>query len=245
MDTQQTLYGYHSDNLREVTRGFNEVVALGLDGLSKDEASAVSALTRICVFLLSAKVEARFYKLLYEPPVPDEFRALVNASPPQRPSLETKWIRTIKHAFALYYDVTGDFLASTAPSAAIAQYQAHLTGLATLVPIFELRNKVAHGQWRHALNGAGTALNPASTSSLDSENLLTLTLKDRLAGAIVDGINDLVVSRRTHDRDLSKHQRRLQNAQRELESRSFDKFAAARRKREERSRILRRSTRES
>jgi len=79
--------------------------------------------------------------------------------------------------------------------------------------------------------------------ALAAENLLTITLKDRLSGAIVDGINDLVVSRKAHDRDLSTHQQRLQSAQRELDTRSFEKYAAAARRREERSRALRRSTR--
>jgi len=243
MNTQETLYGYHSDNLREVTRGFGEVVELAQDALAKGQAASAQALTRICVFLLSAKVEARFYKLLYEPPVPAEFRALVNAPPPATPSLELKWERTVKHAFALYYDVPGDFLASSASTAAKAQYQAHLDGLARVAPIFGLRNKVAHGQWRHALNNASTALNQRTTDALAAENLLTLTLKDRLSAAIVDGINDLVVSRKTHDRDLSKHQQRLQNAQRELDTRSFEKYTAAARRREERSRDLRRSKR--
>jgi len=241
VDTQETLYAYHSANLREVTQGFDEVLELAMDALAKDRTSSVKALTRICVFLLSAKVESRFYKLLYEPPVPDEFRARVNAAPPNKPSLEQKWRRTIELAFALYYDVSGDFNSSTAPSEAKAQYRVHLDGLARLVPIFGLRNKVAHGQWAYALNGAGTALNSAPTSALAAENLLTISLKDRLAGAIVDGINDLVVSRKTHDRDLSKHQQRLQNAQRELDTRSFQKFAAAARGRERRARSFRRS----
>jgi hypothetical protein len=243
MDTQDALYRYHSENLRDVTQGFDDVVELAQEALAKGDASSVQALTRICVFLLSAKVEARFYKLLYEPPVPDEFRALVNASPPGKPSLELKWERTIKHAFALYYDVSGGFVTSTAPAAAKAQYKAHLNGLARLEPTFGLRNKVAHGQWRHALNNAGTARNQRTSDALAAENLLTITLKDRLSAAIVDGVNDLVVSRKAHDRDLSKHQQLLQNAQRELDTRSFERYAAAARKREERSRALRRSAR--
>lgn len=241
MDTQGNLYGYHSANLREVTQGFTEVMDLAMDALAKDRTSSLKALTSVCVFLLSAKVEARFYKLLYEPPVPDEFRAQVNAAPPNNPSLEKKWTRTIELAFAVYHDVSGDFASSTAPTEAKAQYRVHLDGLACLVPIFGLRNKVAHGQWAYALNSAGTALNSGTTSALAAENLLTITHKDRLAGAIVDGINDLVVSRKTHDRDLSKHQQRLQNAQRELDTRSFEKFARAARQREERSRKFRRS----
>lgn len=241
MDTQDELYRYHSENLREVTQGFDEVVELAQDALAKGNASSVQALSRVCLFLLSAKVEARFYKLLYEPPVPDEFRALVNASPPAKPSLEQKARRTIKHAFTLYYDTSGDFASSAAPAAAKTQYEAHLDGLARLVPVFGLRNKVAHGQWRHALTNAGTARNHRTTDLIHAENLLTITLKDKLSAAIVDGINDLVVSRKAHDRDLSAHQRRLQNAQRELDTRSFEKYAAAARKREQRSRALRRS----
>jgi hypothetical protein len=240
MDTQETLYRYHSANLRAVTRGFDEVTELAGDALAKDRTSSVSALTRVCVFLLSAKVEARFYKLLYEPPVPDEFRALVNAPP--KPSLEEKWRRTINLAFGLYFGVSGDFARSAAPSKAKAQYALHVDGLARLVPIFGLRNKVAHGEWEHALNGAGTALNNATTSALQAENIMTLKLKDRVAGTIIDGINDLVVSRRAHDRDLLKHQQHLRDAQRELDTRSFDRFAAAARKREERSRAFRRTT---
>lgn len=84
--SQEELYAYHAENFRAVSAGFEEtstVLKAALGDPSRSERA--EALTRIATFLLSAKIEARFYKLFYEPPVPDEFRNLVNAPPP--PSL--------------------------------------------------------------------------------------------------------------------------------------------------------------
>jgi hypothetical protein len=235
MDSQAALYRYHAANLSEVERGLQEVTSIAMVALAKDDAVSVRALTRICTFLLSAKIEARFYKSLYEPPVPREFRDLVNAPPPRTPSLEEKLKRAVNLAFQLYYAVPAPFEASNAPAAARAQHQLHTEGITRLVPIITLRNKVAHGQWRFALTNDGTSLNQATTTALHDENLLTLRLKANLVDAIAGGINDLLVSQRAHDRDLSKHQDRVRSLQRELDTRSFSRFAAAARKREERS----------
>lgn len=142
-----------------------------------------------------------------------------------------KWERTVDIAFAEYHQVARPFEHSAARALAKHQYSAHMAGLARLEPMIGLRNKVAHGQWRVALNSRGTDENRDTTEKLGSENLMSLELKDRLAGSVANAVNDLVVSREAHDRDLAVHQIATQNAIRELETRSWDKYLAALRKR--------------
>jgi hypothetical protein len=230
--SQQHLYGYHAANFRAVAAGFDEICAL-LKSTLGDESRAdrAEALTRIATFLLSAKIEARFYKLLHEPPVPEEFRALINAPPPRDPSLIEKWRRTVEIAFREYHDVTGDFQRSGAPAAAKRQHASHMAGIDHLESIIQMRNKVAHGQWRFALNNPGTALNQRSTDALAAENLMSLQLKDRLAASIANAVNDLVVSRKAHDRDLAAHQTETDHAIRELRTRSYETYLSNLRKR--------------
>lgn len=232
MATQQELYRYHSDNFRAVAGGFEHALKqLKLAIATKDD-PAQEAQTRVAAFLLSAKIEARFYKLLFEPPVPEEFRDRINRRAGRAPSLMEKWERTIVEAFSLYYSVTGDFMDSSAPDRAKEQCGLHLEALSHFSSVIELRNKIAHGQWIHALNRAGRGINAGKTRQLEEENLLSLGLKDRAAQIVADAINDLVVSKRTHDRDLKRHQRSLQNVLRELETRSYEKFARNIRSRE-------------
>jgi hypothetical protein len=225
---QSDLYRWHSENFRSVATGFERICALLEAALGeKHEQAAAESLTRVATFLLSAKIESRFYKVLHEPPVPDEFRLLVNAPPPHNPSLMEKWRRTVEIAFCEYHQTTGPFQASTAPPLAKQQHDSHMAGLARLEPIIGLRNKVAHGQWRVALNGRGTDRNRDSTEKLSAENLMSLRLKDRLAASVGNAVNDLIVSRKTHDRDLTRHAAETQNAIRELETRSWDRYLAA------------------
>jgi len=238
MATQEELYSYHSENFRAVSEGFQQTAKLLERAVGADDARATNALTRICAFLLSAKIEARFYKLLFEPPVPDEFRDRVNRG--VNPSLIEKWHRTIEEAFRQYHGVEEDFMGSAAPASAKAQFGMHNRSLAQLEPIIELRNKIAHGQWEYALNNRGTEVNPEKTRQLAEENLLSLRLKDRLAQVAIDAINDLVVSWRAHDRDLDKHKRVMEDLVRELETRSYEKYARNVRVREWRSQNQRR-----
>lgn len=244
MATQGDLYRYHSENFRAVAAGFDQSLAALKWSIGTQQARAISAQTRVAAFLLSAKIEARFYKLLHEPPVPEEFRVQINRNEPRPPSLIQKWERTIEEAFSLYYSVTGSFSKSSAPAAAKEQCTLHLSALPYLASVIELRNKIAHGQWTHALTRKGDALNPVMTHRLEEENLLTLMLKDRVAQIVSEAVNDLVVSKRTHDRDLEIHQKSLRNALRELDTRSYDRFAKNVRAREQRARDHRRKAAE-
>lgn len=240
MATQDELYRYHSDNYRAVAAGFEQALESLQRAVAAEDDRAVEAQSRVAAFLLSAKIEARFHKLSFEPPVPDEFRARVNRREGRSPSLIEKWKRTVRGAFSLYYATSGDFMSSDAPAEAREQCGLHLEALPHLESVIELRNKIAHGQWQHALNREGTEINPEKTKQLQEDNLLSLHLKDRVAQIVADAVNDLVVSKRTHDRDLKKHQRSLNDVLRELETRSYEKFAENIRSRERKARDRRR-----
>ncbi|MBJ7329891.1 MAG: hypothetical protein JHC95_08345 [Solirubrobacteraceae bacterium] len=223
---QQDLYRWHSENFRAVSTGFERTCSILTLALGDRDEVAVDALTRVATFLLSAKVESRFYKLLYEPPVPDEFRALVNAKAGRAPSLIDKWKRTVEIAFCEYNHVNRPFQDSVAPLDSKRQHDVHLSGIKHLESIIGLRNKVAHGQWRVALNTSGTDLNAGITARLSAENLMSLQLKDRLAASVANAVNDLVVSSKTHHRDLGVHRSATEDAIRELETRSWEKYVA-------------------
>ena len=239
MATQDELYHHHSDNYRAVAAGFEQALELLQRAVAAGDDQAADAQTRVAAFLLSVKIEARFYKLLFEPPVPDEFRARINRGEDDPPLIE-KWKRTVREAFSLYYSATADFMDSNAPAEAKEQCELHLEALSHLDSVIQLRNKIAHGQWQHALNRKGTEINAEKTRQLKEENLLSLCLKDRVAQIIADAINDLVVSKRAHDRDLERHQRSLRNVLQELETRSYETFARNIRSRERRAQNYRR-----
>jgi hypothetical protein len=88
--------------------------------------------------------------------------------------------------------------------------------------IIELRNKLAHGQWAVALNSAGTNRSAPLDSALQDLNLLRLKHQSRLVDRLGDAVTDLVVSKKTFERDFDKHFAAVEDARRRLKTESFD-----------------------
>jgi len=74
-----------------------------------------------------------------------------------------------------------------------------------LQSIIENRNKLAHGQWVCQLNSKGNLLDTENTKELMNENIITLEKKYQILKLVTQIIHDLMISKRTFERDFSKN----------------------------------------
>lgn len=91
--------------------------------------------------------------------------------------------------------------------------------------VIEIRNKLAHGQWIYPFNNEGTAVEPEKYRLINKENLQSLQFKYAILHYLSDTIHDLVVSPQTFERDFDLHFRNLQQAQTNLKTKSYAKYA--------------------
>ena len=93
--------------------------------------------------------------------------------------------------------------------------------------IIEIRNKLAHGQWIYPFNDKGTDVEQGKYVLINKENLLSLEFKFAMLGHLANAVHDLVVSPKTFERDFDSHFRKLFQAQTNLRTRDYAKYAQA------------------
>jgi hypothetical protein len=92
--------------------------------------------------------------------------------------------------------------------------------------VIEIRNKLAHGQWKYPLNNAGTAVETDKYQAINNENLLSLEFKQQMVGHLADAVHDLVVSAQAFERDFESHFKKLYQAQVNVAKRDYQAYAA-------------------
>lgn len=216
---RKALYNIHSKNLAAVDSAIKRVRHSANRAIAEGQLAVAEDFARVYAWLLAAKLETRLRKALYEPPSLEEARRdLVLSEPTQ----EQRWLRLIDEAFMRRYNVPRPALLDMTPRLRRTVLTAAVTQ--DLLPIMQLRNKLAHGEWSVALTSAGTDVSPDLTKMLHTLNLLTLKHQDRLIGRIGDAVTDLVVSRPTFERDFDAHFRAIEDARKSIASADYQKW---------------------
>ena len=220
------LYDIHSQNLAAVDRAVTRIRQAANRSVAEGRHAITQDLTRVYAWLLAAKLESRLRKVLYEAPaLTDERREVVL----RQRSQDKQWLRLIDEAFMQKYNVpraTGTALPLTSR---FRRTELREAVSKDLLPIMQLRNKLAHGQWAVALNTSGNAVSPGLDGALKALDLLALKHQDRLIGAVADAVTDLAVSRPTFERDFDKHFRAVEDARLRLAQGGYEEWAARQR----------------
>ena len=220
------LYSHHVDNLRELELALNHIARLSRVAIaSRDPQRSLQSLLRLYAFLLGAWAECRLLKLLHE-----EF-GFISAERDGILAHDTQlsqWEATVELAFRKHHKLWKAELndrtlgvTSNAPRKAIVEV---LTD--QVRAIIEIRNKLAHGQWKYPLTNDGTKVETEKYTAINKENLLSLQFKYKMLGHLADAVHDLVVSPKTFSRDFDEHFGRLQQAQINLARRSYASYEA-------------------
>lgn len=219
------IYSQHVANLRELEAALGNVARPARAAIaSKDPERSLRTLLRLYSFLLGAWAESRLRKLLHEEfGFTDAEREAIEGAKTQ---LE-QWQATVDAAFRKHYGLPiANLNARTLGVAASARRDALLGVLNNEFRIIiEIRNKLAHGQWIYPFNDKGTAVEQGKYVLINKENLLSLEFKYAMLGHLADAVHDLVVSPRTFERDFDSHFRKLFQAQTNLKTREYAKYA--------------------
>jgi hypothetical protein len=215
---------YHVENLRELEKALANVGRLAKEEIAKrDSQNSLRSLLRLYTFLIGALAECRLKKLLHEE---YGFNATERCVIEAAHSQHQMWTNVVEQSFRKHYNIYNRDLDRSTLGDTNAAYYSDLLSLLNneLKIVIEIRNKLAHGQWRFPLNSRGTNLRADMEQLISSENLLTLQIKHKLIGKIADAVHDLVVSPSTFERDFNDHFLRLSQARIDLTRRSYETY---------------------
>jgi hypothetical protein len=220
---QPNLFQYHTKNLQFLSTALLKNAEAARIAISKEDEDGVQTFVRLQHFLLGAWAEVRLCKLLAEE------QTLSSSDIEQvnnKQSQFEKWNTVVELAYRSKYNrPTGVIDENTIPYTAALQYKEIIEVIKNeLKDIIEIRNKMAHGQWKFLLNGESTAIEPEKMQKFQRENLQSLLFKKRLITCLVDAIHDIVISPATFDRDFDKHFKGIVNAKRDLKNRPYRKY---------------------
>ena len=224
MKSQEKLYQFHVENLREINRAMEKIARSLRTFISQSDETSTSSFMRMYSLLLGAWAECRLRKLIYEP------HSFINDERNQIQSQHSQlyqWQKTVEIAFRRQYNIPKASLSiNVLPHSAFIRYDAiRLMINNDLGSTIELRNKLAHGQWIYPLNKELNDIAQKQMDALRNENFLSLQFKKKLLESLSSVIHDLIVSRPTFERDFDKHFKFITENQRNLQNRDYKKWA--------------------
>jgi hypothetical protein len=171
MDRKKQLEVFQAQtaNLRVLEQGWKHTKrGIHRDLLANNQPS-VELQTKLLALIYCAWSEAAFSKLIHTPHCfeLDEIRQIKAAG--EKGSIVTAWEKCVALALKKIQSRNGNYVPN------VGQELSRLIKTYIEAPS-QLRNKVAHGQWRIALNSKNTAQNPDLTASLASIDLVKLDL---------------------------------------------------------------------
>lgn len=191
--------------------------------ISANERVNVDIYTKILSHLINSWAEVRVLKLVYESRAfNDQQKKDILACGGAR----ERWQKALDFAFCKAFNVNQSNIDSP-----IVDYTARSRRLALLDIINEdllesnqLRNRIAHGQWKYAFSEDLLSVNGALTHRLRKENIVKLQMKLAMFKSLAQIIHDLAVSKPTFERDFDVNYRRIENQKRNFHNRKYEDY---------------------
>jgi hypothetical protein len=227
-----TLYQVHLHNERELTDAFEIACFACKDAIRTADERRERILTKNCALLLGAKLETTLMRIIY---APIGFRDSQRQRLLSTSTASDRWLRVVREAFAKRHNLTVGQVPRQLPFTARARFdEMERLIREQFIPLIELRNSLAHGQWYRTLNSSGLKVDSRRMEQLATQNLWRLTIQNNLLQHMADLIYDLVVTRYAFERDFDKRWGDLRSATMRLESGSGEKWAQMLRERYQR-----------
>ena len=200
------MYKQHCGNLLEIDEAIQLVERDLRRYISTNQESFSYKYTKLLSYLITCWTEVRILKLAFEPncfSVPDR-DLIVSAG-----TLNDKWVTSLDIAITKAYHINRNLdIASQLPFTSRVRYNEIKELIASeLLPSIELRNRIAHGQWKFAFTNDLRSISADLTGKLRQENIVKLQLKKKLLMGLATLIHDLAVSPLTFERDFDKNYR--------------------------------------
>ena len=228
----ENLYKIHLENERALTEAFDVARQSCKNAIRAGKPKQETILTKNCALLLGAKLETTLFRIIHDPSgfTADQRRRIDSAS-----TVADEWLRVVREAFASRHDISISQVPRLLPFTAQARYvEMERLVKDQFIPLIELRNSLAHGQWYRTLNNSGTKIDPRRMAQLARLSVWRLAIQDNILHHVSLLIHDLVVTRAAFERDFDKRWNDLHSAITRLESSSGERWAQKLRDRHER-----------
>lgn len=239
MSEMVSYYVQHCENLTSIEKAIKTVQRTLREYIAKDEHMNIYAYTKLLSHLVNTWAEVRVLKLVYEV---GAFSDAEKASVIGSKGPKGKWKKALDIAFCKAYGMSsiGQIERLTTPYTARTRYLALLAIIGgDLLESSELRNRIAHGQWKHAFNNDLSSLNTQLTGKLRQENIVKLQLRWKMFKSLAQIIHDLAVSKPTFERDFDNNFRRLEEQKRNFHNRDYNDYRERMKLKRQRGRLYR------
>ncbi|MBI2331464.1 MAG: hypothetical protein HYU84_04750, partial [Chloroflexi bacterium] len=218
MKSAEKLYKFHVENLRAIESAMAQIDSALKIAIKEQRQDLVSSHTRLYSLLLGVWSECRLVKLLFEKNGfgPKEREYILGNK--DKNTKYDQWGKALEMGFRKQYNIKKAKLNPTSLLHSVyTKYQTLLSILENdLMPIIEIRNKLAHGQWVYPLNSDQNEIAQEQMDFLREENLLTLRFRKTILSSLALTIHDLVVSQPTFERDFDIHFKQILTAKQNL-----------------------------
>ena len=218
-----SYYKQHCENLRMIENAIESVQRTLREYISKDEETNIYVYTKILSHLINSWAEVRVLKLVYEQNAfsDSEKNKIIKCD-----GSKEKWVMALDIAFSKRYNVSVKKINSvTTPITARTRHKMLLELINDdLLESNQLRNRIAHGQWKYAFNSDLLGINKGLTKALSQENIVKLQLKLRMFKSLAQIIQDLAVSKPTFERDFDNNFRKIEEQKRNFHNRNYEDY---------------------
>jgi hypothetical protein len=191
--------------------------------ISTDERLNVNIHTKILSHLINSWAEVRVLKLVYESGAFDdqEKKDILTCE-----GVKERWQKALDLAFCKAFNVNQSNIDSSTVDYTARSRRLALLGIihADLLESNQLRNRIAHGQWKYAFSEDLLSVNGSLTHRLRKENIVKLQMKLAMFKSLAQIIHDLAVSKLTFERDFDTNYRRIENQKMNFHNRKYEDY---------------------
>jgi hypothetical protein len=191
------IYKASVENVKELKKNRKNINQLVNQSIRNKSTDFITTLTKTYALVYSSFAETCFLKMIHTPyGFSDE---LIRQIMSQR-NLADKWTKCLNLAFQQIQNMEN-----------IGEVQNKKQALDRLIKKYilepsQLRNKIAHGQWKIALNSENTATNSETTTKINTIDFVQVDVLFQVYEKISQAVEDLIESpHKTHFRDFYVH----------------------------------------
>lgn len=215
-----SVYEMHKANHNRVAAALSQVERAANVALRANDIPSVEAMTSTQMMLVAIKAEARLQKMIHTPGWLNEGQCEYVSKATSR---HNAWQRLIETGFRSRYGKRTrkrplEELLDHDPAARYITMRRILDKDLKLV--FEMRNKLAHGQWAYAF-GTGNKVSPDLMQRLKTVNTLALRFQDSIAEDLANATGDLLAPGAGFEKSFNDHLRKIKSSHEELANLDF------------------------
>lgn len=195
------IYKASVENLRELNKQQKSIKRLFNESVKRNDKSSLDVLTKLYALLYSSFAELSFLKVIHTPYGFNE--AEISQICDER-NLDQKWKKCIELAFRRIESAANAGEIQNKKKTLLKHIGKYITEPS------QLRNKIAHGQWKIALNNDNTDINSNTTQRINDIDFVKIDILFSAYQKISQAVEDLIESpQKAHFNDFYSHMAEL------------------------------------